>query len=94
MQPVEMMSWYGMIFGPLVMLIWLVVLIVVTVAVIQWLQDGSPGSLSSLSGRKRALEVLREGRDRQGRIPREEAAAFGLTTAEFLLAQRVDSSEH
>lgn len=71
MQPVEMMSWYGMVFGPIIMLIWLVVVIVVAVAVIRWLQGGSVGSLSSLSGRKRALELLEE-RFAKGEIDKDE----------------------
>jgi putative membrane protein len=71
MQPVEMMSWYGMIFGPIIMLIWLVVLIVVAIAVIRWLQGGSVGSLPSFGGRKRAVEILEE-RFAKGEIDKDE----------------------
>lgn len=71
MQPWEMMSWYGMLFGPIVMIIWLVIVIVVAVAVIRWLQSGTAGPLSSLSGRKRALEILEE-RFAKGEIDKDE----------------------
>jgi len=71
MQPWEMMSWYGMLFGPIVMIIWLVIVIVVAVAVIRWLQGGTAGPLSPLSGRKRALEILEE-RFAKGEIDKDE----------------------
>jgi putative membrane protein len=60
MQPWGMMPWYGMIFGPIMMLIWLVIVIVVVAAVIRWLQGGTVGSLPLLGTRKRSLEILEE----------------------------------
>lgn len=66
-----MMSWYGMIFGPIVMIIWLVVVIVVVAAVVRWLQGGTAGSLPSLGGRKRSLEILEE-RFARGEIDKDE----------------------
>jgi len=71
MQPWEMMPWYGMIFGPLMMIIWLVIVIVIAVAVIRWLQAGTVGPLPSLMGRKRALEILEE-RFAKGEIDKDE----------------------
>ncbi len=60
MQPREMMPWYGMVFGPIMMIIWLVIVIVVAAAVIRWLQGGTVGPLPFLGTRKRALEILEE----------------------------------
>ena len=71
MQPWGMMPWYGMVFGPILMIIWLVVVIVVAAAAIRWLQGGSAGTFPSLSGRKRALEILDE-RFAKGEIDKDE----------------------
>lgn len=71
MQPWGMMSWYGMIFGPIIMIIWLVSVIVVAAAVIRWIQGSTAGPLSSLGGRKRALEILEE-RFAKGEIEEDE----------------------
>jgi putative membrane protein len=71
MQPWEMMSWYGMIFGPIIMIVWLVVVIVVAVAIVRWFQGGTTGPLPSFSGRKRALEILEE-RFAKGEIDKDE----------------------
>ncbi len=65
------MSWYGMFFAPIIMIIWLVIVIVVAVAVIRWLQGGTGGPLLSLGGRKRALEILEE-RFAKGEIDKDE----------------------
>jgi putative membrane protein len=70
MQPGEMM-WYGMIFGPVIMIIWLVVLVLVAAAVIRWLQGGASPSLPFAGGRKRALEILEE-RFAKGEIDKDE----------------------
>jgi len=70
MQPGEMM-WYGMIFGPIIMIIWLVVLIVVAAAVIRWLQGGASPSFPFAAGKKRALEILEE-RFAKGEIDKDE----------------------
>lgn len=71
MPPWGVMPWYGMIFGPIMMIIWLVILIVIVGAVIRWLQGGSIGPLPSLTGRKRALEILEE-RFAKGEIEKDE----------------------
>jgi putative membrane protein len=63
--------WYGIIFGPIVMIIWLVVLILVAAAVIRWLQRGPSHSLPFAAGRKRALEILEE-RFAKGEIDKDE----------------------
>ncbi len=72
MQPWEMMPWYGMVFGPIMMLIWLVIVIVVVAAVIRWLQGGGgAGPLPFAGNRKRALEILEE-RFARGEIDKDE----------------------
>jgi putative membrane protein len=71
MQPWEMMSWYGMIFGPFMMVLWLVVLVVVVAAVLRWLHGGAASPLSFTGNRKRALEVLEE-RFARGEIDKDE----------------------
>ena len=71
MEPWGMMPWYGMIFGPVMMIIWLVVLIVAGAAVIRWLQGGTAGPLPFMGNRKRALEILEE-RFAKGEIDKDE----------------------
>ena len=71
MQRSGMMPWYGMVFGPIMMIIWLVVLIVVAAAVIRWLQGGTVGPLPFVGNRKRALEILEE-RFAKGEIDKDE----------------------
>jgi len=71
MEPWGMMPWYGMVFGPIMMLIWLVIIIVVVAAVIRWLQGGTVGALPLLGTRKRALEILEE-RFAKGEIDKDE----------------------
>ena len=68
MQPWGMMPWYGIVFGPIMMIIWLVVLIVVAAAVIRWLQ----GDTLFMGNRKRALEILEE-RFAKGEIDKDES---------------------
>ena len=71
MQPWGMMPWYGMVFGPIVMIIWLVIVVIVVTAVVRWLQGGTVGSLPLLGTRKRALEILEE-RFAKGEIDKDE----------------------
>ena len=73
MQPWGMMPWYGMVFGPIMMILWLAIIIVVAAVVIRWLQGGAIGPLPSLGGRKRALEILEE-RFVKGEIDKNEFA--------------------
>jgi len=70
-QPWGVMPWYGMIFGPIIMIIWLVILAILVAAAVRWFQGGTMGSLPSLSGRKRALEILEE-RLAKGEIDKDE----------------------
>ena len=65
------MPWYGMVFGPIMMIIWLAIIVVVVAAAVRWLQTGSVGPLPTLSGRKRALEILEE-RFARGEIDKDE----------------------
>jgi putative membrane protein len=65
------MMWYGMVFGPIIMIIWLVVLVVVAAAVIRWLQGGTSPSFPFTAGKKRALEILEE-RFAKGEIDKDE----------------------
>jgi putative membrane protein len=67
-----MMPWYGIVFGPIMMIIWLVVLIVVAAAVIRWLQGGTAVPLLFMGNRKRALEILEE-RFAKGEIDKDES---------------------
>lgn len=71
MPPWEMMSWYGMVFGPFMMILWLVVLIVVVAAALRWLHGSAAGPLPFTGNRKRSLEVLEE-RFARGEIDKEE----------------------
>jgi putative membrane protein len=71
MEPWGMMPWYGMIFGPIMMIIWLVIMIVVAAAVIRWLHGGTVGPLPLLGAKKRALEILEE-RFAKGEIDKDE----------------------
>ena len=71
MPPWGMMPWYGMIFGPIIMIIWLVIIIFVAAAVIRWFQVGTVGPLPLLGTRKRALEILEE-RFAKGEIDKNE----------------------
>ncbi len=48
MQPWEVMPWYGMVFGPIMMIIWLV--IVIAVVVIRWVQGGAGPSFPFAGG--------------------------------------------
>lgn len=73
MRPWGMMPWYGMIFGPIIMIIWLIILIVVAAAIIRWLQGGSVGPLPFVRNRKRALEILEE-RFAKGEIDKAESS--------------------
>ena len=69
MQPWEVMPWYGMVFGPIMMIIWLV--IVIAVVVIRWVQGGAGPSFPFAGGRKRALDILEE-RFARGEIDKNE----------------------
>jgi putative membrane protein len=65
-----MMPWYGMVFGPIMMIIWLVIVIVVAAVVIRWLQGGTVEG-TFLGRKKHALEILEE-RFAKGEIDKDE----------------------
>lgn len=75
MEPWHYMPWYGMIFGPLMMILVLVTVIVAVVFVVRWLGGGPwSGSASAsppLLPENRALNILKE-RYARGEIDREE----------------------
>lgn len=71
----EMMPWYGMIFGPIMMILVLATIIAVVVLIVRWLSGGlSPGSSQYISPQGRqntALDILQE-RFARGEIEKEE----------------------
>jgi putative membrane protein len=72
MQQWEIMSWFGMIFGPFMMVLWLVFLVIVAAAVIRWLHGSAGGPLPFTGNKRRALEILEE-RFAKGEIEKEES---------------------
>lgn len=73
MEPWHYMPWYGMIFGPLMMIAVLVTVIVVAVLVVRWLGGGAwqGGSSAPPPPReKTALDILKE-RYARGQIDKE-----------------------
>lgn len=63
-------SWGGMIFGPLVMLVFLAGIVVVAVLVVHWLGAGGHGR-GTATPRRTPLEILRE-RFARGEIDKQE----------------------
>ena len=68
-----MMPWYGMIFGPIMMIAVLATVIVVAVLIIRWLGGGSMGPTFQDQQRppRTALDILKE-RFAKGEIDKEE----------------------
>jgi putative membrane protein len=72
----EMMPWYGMIFGPIMMIVMLAIVVTIVVLLVRWLGGGfsSPGGTADLPLRRirgTALEILEE-RFAKGEIEKEE----------------------
>jgi len=71
----EMMPWYGMIFGPIMMILMLVTAVTIVVLIVRWLGGGfSPGSgpyLPHQRTQKTALSILEE-RFAKGEIENDE----------------------
>ena len=63
-------SWYGMFFGPLMMIIFIAVVVVLVVLAMRWL-GGSHGPSQSLQPTKTPLDILKE-RFARGDIDKEE----------------------
>ncbi len=69
-------GWPGMIFGPLMMILWLVVIVGAIVLLVRWLGGGSGDSASARGGRspgRNPLDILKE-RYARGEIDDEEYA--------------------
>ena len=71
MQPWEYMPWYGMIFGPIMMIAVLVTIIVAVVLIVRWLGGGSTGAAVPPPTGKTALDILKE-RFARGEIDKDE----------------------
>lgn len=70
MEPWHVMPWYGMIFGPLMMITVLATVVVVAVLLVRWLGGGvSHGEHRTIS--KGPLDILKE-RFAKGEIDKEE----------------------
>ncbi len=70
------MPWFGMIFGPIMMIVFLVIAVLIGVALIRAFGMGPPwwdhrGDHSSRESSRRALEILEE-RFAKGEIDKEE----------------------
>jgi putative membrane protein len=63
-------GWYGMVFGPLLMILALAVAIAVAVLLVRWLGGSWQGAASQASGRT-ALDILKE-RFARGEIDKTE----------------------
>lgn len=71
MQPWEYMPWYGMIFGPIIMIAVLVTIIVAVVLIVRSLGGGSTGTAVPPATGKTALDILKE-RFARGEIDKDE----------------------
>ncbi|MFQ5755473.1 MAG: SHOCT domain-containing protein [Acidiferrobacterales bacterium] len=64
-------GWGGMIFGPLVMILFIAATIAVIVLLVRWIGGGSAGTTSPPPASKTALDILKE-RFARGEIDKEE----------------------
>ncbi len=64
-------GWYGMIFGPLLMIVFIGITVAVVVLIVRWLGGSTPGRGSSTSSTKDPLDILKE-RFARGEIEKEE----------------------
>jgi len=73
MEPWSYMPWYGMIFGPIMMIAVLAAIVAVIVLVIRWVGGGAPGQPPQGYGqpRKSALDILKD-RFAKGEIDKAE----------------------
>jgi putative membrane protein len=73
MEPWGPMSWYGMIFGPIMMIVVLATVVVVVVLIVRWLGGGSWGTPlhDYRQPPKTALDILKE-RFAKGEIEKDE----------------------
>jgi putative membrane protein len=67
----EMMPWYGMIFGPIMMITVLATVVVVVVLLVRWLGGSGHGAAPHSPPAKTPLDILKE-RFARGEIDREE----------------------
>jgi len=69
----EMMPWYGMIFGPIIMIAVLAAIVVVVVLIVRWLGGGSgrPPLYDGPQPSKTPLDILKE-RFAKGEIEKDE----------------------
>ena len=63
-------GWYGMIFGPLMMIVFIALIVGVVVLVVRWLGGAGPGRAQG-RGEKAPLEILEE-RFARGEIDKDE----------------------
>ena len=64
-------GWWGMIFGPLMMIAFVAAIVVVVVLLVRWLSGGSTGTVAPPPTGKTALDILKE-RFARGEIDKEE----------------------
>jgi len=68
----EMMPWYGMIFGPIMMILVLATAVTVVILLVRWLGGGSGSpSHDNRQPSKAALDILKE-RFAKGEIDKDE----------------------
>jgi putative membrane protein len=71
MEPWQIMPWYGMFFGPLMMIAVLVTVVVVAVLLVRWLGGSGQSTPLHYPPGRTALDILKE-RFARGEIDKEE----------------------
>ena len=76
MGPWEMMPWYGMFLGPLMMILFIALVVVIVVLIVRWLGGPAMGHDGAArhrpaGGQRDAVDILRE-RFARGEIDEEE----------------------
>jgi putative membrane protein len=64
-------GWYGMIFGPLMMIVFIAAIVAVVVLMVRWLGGGSGADGRGRPGEKSPLDILEE-RFARGEIDKDE----------------------